>query len=73
MTVSGIFLTVDGRHMRWIFIKVGSAYAEILAVRVYPAPQFFICIPSVGISLAAHAHKIDGKSVAVAAVRASMV
>jgi hypothetical protein len=71
MTMSGIFLTVDWRHVRWIFIKIGSAYAEILAVRIYPVPQFFICIPSLGIGLAVRTHEIDGKSMAVAAVRAS--
>jgi hypothetical protein len=69
-TVRGIFLTVDWRHVRWIFIKVRSAYSEILAVRVYPVPQFFICIPSLGIGLAVRTHEIDGKSMAVAAVRA---
>jgi hypothetical protein len=69
--VGGIFLTVDWRHVRWIFIKIGAAYAEILAVRVYPVPQFFVCIPSLGIGLAVRTHEIDRKSVAVAAVRAS--
>ena len=39
--VIGIFFTVDWCHVRWIFIKVRSAYSEILAVRVYPVPQFF--------------------------------
>jgi hypothetical protein len=70
-TVGGIFLAVDWCHVRGIFIKIGSAYAEILAVRVYPVPQFFICIPSLGIGFAVRTHEIYGKSVAVAAVRAS--
>jgi len=41
-TVIGIFFTVDWCYVRWIFIKVRSAYSEILSVRVYPVPQFFI-------------------------------
>ena len=71
MTVGGIFLTVDWRHVRWIFIKVRSTYSEILAVRVYPVPQFFICIPSLGISRAVHTHEIGGKPVAITAAQAS--
>ena len=70
-TVGGIFLTVDWRHVWRIFIKVRSAYAELFAMRVYPVPQFFICIPSLGIGRAVRTHEIDGKSVAVAAVRAA--
>jgi hypothetical protein len=70
-TVGDIFLTVDWRHVRWIFIQIGSAYAEILTVCVYPVPQFFICIPSLAISRAVRTHEIDGKPVAVAAVRAA--
>lgn len=70
-TVRGIFLTIDWRHVRWIFIKVRPTYSEILAVRVYPVPQFFICIPSLGISLATHTHEIGGKPVAVAAAQTS--
>ena len=65
--VSGIFLTVDWRHVRGIFIKIGSTYSEILAVRIYPVPQLFICIPSLGIALAIRTDDIDGKPVAVAA------
>jgi hypothetical protein len=70
-TVGGIFLTVDWRHVRGIFIKVRSAYSEILAVRVYPVPQFFICVPSLGISLAVRTHKIDGETVAITAAQTS--
>jgi hypothetical protein len=70
-TVGDIFLTVDWRHVRWIFIQIGSAYAEILTVCVYPVPQFFICIPSLGVGRAVCTRQIDGKSVAVPAVRAT--
>jgi len=70
-TVGGILLTVDWRHVRWIFIKIGSTYSEIFAVRVYPVPQLFIRIPSLGIGLAVHTHEIGGKPVAVAAAQAS--
>jgi len=68
-TVGGILLTVDWRHVRWIFIKIGSTYSEIFAVRVYPVPQLFIRIPSLGIGLAVHTHEIGGKPVAVAAAQ----
>ena len=70
-TVGGIFLAVDWCHVRWIFIKIGSAYSKIFAVRVYPVPQFFILVPSLSLSLAVHAHEIGGKPVAVAAAQAS--
>ena len=71
MAVGGIFLAVDWCHVRWIFIKIRSAYSELLAVRVYPVPQFFICIPSLGIGLTVHTDEISGKPVAVAAAQAS--
>ena len=71
--MGGIFLTVDWRHVGWIFIQVGSTYAEILAVRIYPVPQFFICIPSLGIGLAVHAHEIGREPVAVATAQAPTV
>jgi hypothetical protein len=70
-TVGGIFLTVDWCHVGWIFIQIWSAYSEILAVRVYPVPQFFICIPSLSISRTVHTHKIGGKPVAITAAQAS--
>jgi hypothetical protein len=70
-TMGGILLTVDWRHVGWISIQIGSAYSEIFAVRVDPGPQFFICIPSLGISLTVRTHKIDGKPVAITAAQAS--
>jgi hypothetical protein len=36
-----ILFAVDRRHMRWIFIKVRSSDAKVLAVLVNPFPQFF--------------------------------
>jgi hypothetical protein len=70
-TVRGIFVTIDWRHVWWIFIEVRAAYSEILAVRVYPVPQFFVRIPSLGISRAVHTHEIGRKPVAITAAQAS--
>jgi hypothetical protein len=41
-TMVGIFFAIYWRHVRRVFIKIRPAYPELLAVRVYPVPQFLI-------------------------------
>ena len=65
----GVFLPVDRRHMRWIFIKVRSTDSK-LRVRVDPVPQFFTCGRSLFIIVTIYADQISREPVAIAAAKA---
>jgi hypothetical protein len=71
MTAIGIFFTVDWRHVRWIFIKIGSAYSEPLPCPSIHLYNFSFWIASLGISLAVHTNEIGGKPVAATTAQAS--
>src|SRR5207249_2284194 len=66
----GIFLTVDRRNVRWIFIEVGSPDPIFLAVRVDPLPQDFARDPSLRPRLAPDTPAIGCKPMAIAAAPA---
>ena len=71
--MSGIFFTVDGRHMRRVFISIWPPDSKFLAVIIDPFPQTLTGNGSLRACLALYAHEIDRKPVAVAAAQTPAV
>ena len=71
--VSGVFLTVDWRHMRRVSIEIRPPDSKFLAVIIDPFPQASAGDGSLCTCLALYAHEIDRKPVAVAAAQTPVV
>ena len=69
-TVMSIFLAGDWSHVRRVSIEIRPANAKLLAVRIDPFPEDIAVRALLRARLAAHAHKISRKPVAVATMRA---
>ena len=68
--VSGVFLTVDWRHMRRVSIEIRPPDSKFLAVIIDPFPQAFTGNASLCTCLGLYAHEVGRKPVAAATARA---